>query len=414
MNCNQGRFWKSFKGLLALALGLLLTSAASASPRGTQQVAAGLEVENQNVTWEKFLIKREPQPTFRFAVGHHHATTACYGYLYISREEIWYEVRTPESDHTHEFRYPLATLTDARQWKFLGATKPEAELKFSQGKTYHFFRISESLLDDPDLEHHKLKADDMLSWQPIVQAAENFDETVRLAEHGQAAPAREAAPADTQKLEPSTVDKVAQPPTPVDNVMQQPSDVDKATQSPPAAPPPAVPPTIVLVEPSVENSGQTLEVTNSALTVRGVAVDNSGVPVVTINGTPAAVRPKSGQTAEFTSDPIVLQPGENRIEVSASNTSHAEAKVVFIARYTPPPAGEKAQQPVQSVAKALTKADILSHLKSDLSSAQVTAAVRENGIRFLPTEKDLKEIRAAGGGDDLVNALREAAPPLKP
>jgi len=209
--------------------------------------------------------------------------------------------------------------------------------------------------------------------------------------------------------QPSEDDKVTQPPLAVDNVTRQPGAAGKATQ-----PPPAAPPTIVLVEPSVDNSGQTLEVTNSALTIRGVAMDNSGIPAVTINGTPADVHPKSPQAVEFSSDPIILQPGENRIEVSASNTSHAEAKFVFIARYTAPPQGEKAQQPVQSIPRALTKTDIIRLLKDKVPSAQVTAAVRENGIRFMPTEKDLKEIRAARGEDDLVNALREAAPPLKP
>jgi len=203
MNWNQGHLQKSFGGLLALALGLAFASAVSAYPRGTEQVAAGLEVENQNVTWEKFLVKGKPQSTFRFAVGHQHTTTACYGYLYVSREEIWYEVKAPTADATHEFRYPLATLAEARQWKFLGATKPEAELKFSQGKTYHFFRIPESLLEDPDLEHHKLKADDMLSWEPIVQAAENFDETVRLAEHRQASPAAAAGAARSRGFDAS-------------------------------------------------------------------------------------------------------------------------------------------------------------------------------------------------------------------
>ena len=414
MNWNQERLLKSISSLLALGLGLVLTSAASASPGGTDQVAAGLEVENQNVRWEKFLVKGEPQPTFRFAVAHQHTTNACYGYLYVSRNEIWYEVKAPITDRTHEFRYPFATLTEARHWKLLGSAKPAAELKFSQGKTYHFFRIPESLLEDADLEHHKLIADDMLSWQPIVQAAEDFDETVRMAEHGHAGPVeqRQAAqaphpiPTVTQKLEPSADDNVTQQPPAVDKVTQPTPAVNNVSQPPP--------PTIVLVEPSVENSGQTLEVTNSALTVRGVAVDNSGIPAVTINGIPATVHPRSGNTAEFSSVPIVLQPGENRFEVSASDSSHAEAKVVFIAHYTPPPPSEKAQQSVQPISRALIKADIIGLLKDKVPSAQVTAAVRENGIRFLPTERDLKEIRAAGGGNDLVQALREAAPPLKP
>jgi hypothetical protein len=164
----------------------------------------------------------------------------------------------------------------------------------------------------------------------------------------------------------------------------------------------------------VANSGQTLEVSNSALTIRGVAMDNSGIPAVTINGAPASMRPKSAQAAEFSSDPIVLHPGENKFEVAATNAAHAEAKVVFIARFTPPPPVEKPQQNVQTNSKALTKADILDLLKGDVPSARVASVVRERGIKFVPAENDLKEIRDAGGGDDLVNAMKEAAPQLKP
>src|SRR6202023_3024353 len=105
-------------------------------------------------------------------------------------------------------------------------------LKFSQGKTYHFFRIPESLLDDPGLEHHKLKADDMLSWQPIVQAAENFDETVRLAEHSQSASASQPVSTVTLKREPPAVDNVSQQPSDADKVSQPPNDGGKVTQPP--------------------------------------------------------------------------------------------------------------------------------------------------------------------------------------
>jgi hypothetical protein len=180
-------------------------------------------------------------------------------------------------------------------------------------------------------------------------------------------------------------------------------------------PPPATPPTIVLTEPSVENSGQTLEVTNSTLIIRGVAMDNSGIPAVTINGTPASMRPKSAQAAEFSSDPIVLHPGENKFEVAATNAAHAEAKVVFTARFTPPPPPvEKPVQSVQTNSKALAQANILDLLKGDVPSERVAQLVKERGIKFVPSENDLKEIRDAGGGDDLVNAMKEAAAPLKP
>ena len=178
-------------------------------------------------------------------------------------------------------------------------------------------------------------------------------------------------------------------------------------------PAPAAPPTIILVEPSVANSGQTIDLTVSQLTIRGVAMDNSGIPAVTINGITAALRPKSAQAAEFTSDPIVLQPGENRIEIAATNAAHAEAKVDFVARFTPP--SPPTPQPAsQTTAKGLAKSDILDLLKGDVPSARVAGLVKERGIKFAPTEDDIKEIRAAGGGDDLVDALKQTATPAKP
>lgn len=174
-------------------------------------------------------------------------------------------------------------------------------------------------------------------------------------------------------------------------------------------PPPAVPPTIVLVEPSGASSGATVDVTSSPLTIRGVAMDNSGIPAVTINGSPAALRPKSAQAAEFSSEPIVLQPGENRIEISAANAAHAEAKVAFVARFTPP---APPPQPVaQTNPKGLAKGDILDLLKGDVPSARVAALVKEKGLKWVPTEDDLNEIRAAGGSDDLVDALKQATAP---
>jgi hypothetical protein len=180
-------------------------------------------------------------------------------------------------------------------------------------------------------------------------------------------------------------------------------------------PPPAVPPTVVLVEPSGAGAGQAIEVTSSPLTIRGVAMDNSGIPAVTINGAPVDMRPKSAQAAEFSSDPITLHPGDNKFEVNATNAAHAVAKVEFIARYTPPPPPapsptvEKPQPAVETNSRGLDKADIIDLLKGDVSSARVTDLVKDRGIKFVPTQEDLKEIRAAGGEDDLVNAINDAA-----
>jgi hypothetical protein len=166
-------------------------------------------------------------------------------------------------------------------------------------------------------------------------------------------------------------------------------------------------PTIVLIDPSVVNSGETVDVTTSTLTIRGVVTDSSGIPAVTINDTSVGMRPKGPQAAEFMSDPIKLHPGENTFEIVATNAARIQAKITFVARYAPSvvlPA-----QPVpRSNGKGLSKADILSLLKGAVPSARVTVLVGERGISFVPTDDDFKEIRAAGGGYDLVNGLTKA------
>ena len=444
MNCRFHRPPKSFNNPLALALGLALicaTSTYSGQRRGKIPAAPIAE----NIQWETFLIKGEPQPTFRFAVAHQHAATGCYGYLYISRDEIWYEVKAPAKDRDHAFREPRSTVTEARQWRFMGSSMPEVEFKFSSGKTYHFFRLRESLLVEPNLESKKLKWEDVRSWEPLAQAVENFDAMVRVAEQRQAALAPKPAPSVALKAVPSSVEKghavtltwssanatsldlepgigpvqangsreitPAESTTYVITVLGpggNTSAVEHVTVNVPVSPP-----TIVLVEPSVAGTGQTIDVTKSPLTIRGVAMDNSGLPAVTINGVPVAMRSQSSQAAEFSSDPIVLQPGENKFEISAVNAAHAEAKVVFTARYTPPPPPVKPQPVAEVNPKALAKADIIDLLKGDVPSERVTALVKDRGIKFVPSEDDMKEIRAAGGGDDLIDALKQAANPPK-
>ena len=173
-------------------------------------------------------------------------------------------------------------------------------------------------------------------------------------------------------------------------------------------PSPASLPTIVLTEPSA-GEGQTVEVANSPLIIRGVVMDASGIPVVTVNGRSVTMRPTTTQAAQFTSDPLALQPGENRFEVNAVNSAHGQAKVAFIAHLTP--SSPKPQPAAPTNSKALGKAEILSLLHGDVPSARVAELVKERGIKFVPTQDDLKEIRSEGGGDDLIDAIHQAPPP---
>ena len=168
----------------------------------------------------------------------------------------------------------------------------------------------------------------------------------------------------------------------------------------------AVLPTIVLTEPSSAGDGQTVDVPASPLTIRGVVMDASGIPVVTVNGRSVTMRPTSAQAAQFSSDPMVLQPGDNRFQVVATNSSQGKAQVAFIARLNAAPPKPPPAPPANS--KGLGKAEILSLLQGDVPSARVAELVKERGIKFTPSPDDLKDIRAAGGDDELINAIIQA------
>ena len=62
--------------------------------------------------------------------------------------------------------------------------------------------------------------------------------------------------------------------------------------------------------------------------------------------------------------------------------------------------------------KALSKPDILDLLRNSVPSPRVTTLVKERGIKFTPTANDLKEIVEAGGDEELVEALKQAAATL--
>jgi len=166
-------------------------------------------------------------------------------------------------------------------------------------------------------------------------------------------------------------------------------------------------PTIVLVDPSVTDSGETVNVATPNITVRGVVTDPAGIPVVTINGNPVGLRPKGPQAASFTSDPIKLQTGDTVFEIEATDAAHVQAKMTFVARYAPTVLASS-QTTTRSNSKSLTKAKILGLLQGGVPSARVAALVEQRGVTFAPSENDLKDIRAAGGDDDLVTSLRKA------
>jgi hypothetical protein len=157
----------------------------------------------------------------------------------------------------------------------------------------------------------------------------------------------------------------------------------------------------VLTVPSGAGDNRTVEVSDSPLTIRGVAIDSSGLPTITINGAPAALRPQTAQAAEFWSDPLALQPGDNPVDIVAINSGQAKATCRFVVRLT------RKEAPANP--RALSRDEIISLLSGGVDSGRVVGLVKERGVKFSPTPQDFDAIRAAGGNEDLVQAIQAAA-----
>src|SRR5208283_2856505 len=64
----------------------------------------------------------------------------------------------------------------------------------------------------------------------------------------------------------------------------------------------------------------------------------------------------------------------------------------------------------QKAGKKLTKQDVIDLLTGDVPSDQVVQVARKSGISFQVTASVAKEIRDAGGTDDLIRVLRSLSP----
>ncbi len=177
-----------------------------------------------------------------------------------------------------------------------------------------------------------------------------------------------------------------------------------ATPSPePKISAPASSTAIAVASPSGVSPNQTVEFNESSLIIRGVATDSTGILVVTINGSIANMRPQNTQATEFWSEPLQIKPGNTPIEISASNSAHVQTKLAFTLHYTPKMA--------PSNPRALTKQEIVSLLQGAIPIARIEQLIRERGIEFRPTADDLNDFRKAGGNEELVQTINEAAHP---
>jgi len=350
---------------------LTLTSVATAQMK-SKKMSRLANPSSSNNDIQPLLLNADTNPTLRFPVVRMGVmvTSVSYGWLDITRAGIHYTVEQPPSKQEDGFSASTAEISNLKldersdTMQFRGGDKRHA-IFYDPQENWGNAHGGRELLD--------AAVEGAAGTQSIYKTMLGFDAMLAM------------------------VKSSAAPPAPVIA-----APVAPAPQPPAPAPPPA-PPAIVVASPSGAGANQTIELSESPLVIRGVAMDNSGIPVVSINGTPANMRPQNTQAEEFWSDPVPLQPGANPIQITASNSAHVEAKVAFTVNYTPKAA------PVNP--RALDKAAIISLLTGGVPAPRVAAIVKERTVKFTPTADDLNDIRSAGGGDDLIQAIEQAAPP---
>jgi len=345
---------------------VLLTGVASmASQKAARQSAKPEASSNDNDRPQ--LLNADTDPTLRFPIarmGHMNGTLS-FGWLDISRSMIRYRVEQPADKSPDSFEVSHAQV---RIIGFQGLF-----LEFSNPKYNRIFYLPPGEWDSFRGGFSIVSAAQGGSGGTgsIMRAMQSFDFALSLAK-----PAAPETPA-----------VVANPPTP-------------AAPSPqPAAP--AAAPNLVLINPEGAGGGQAVECDTSPLVVRGAVMDATGIPAVTINGTPANLRPQSSQTAEFWSEPLPLQPGENKFPISAVNTAHLEARLVVLIHYAPKtgPANPR----------ALDRQKIIDLLHGGVPPAHIAEVVKQRGISFRPTPDDLNVIRAEGGSEELIQTIQMEA-----
>ena len=312
------------------------------------------------------LLNADTNPTLRFPIARmgHMNSTISFGWLDISRNLVRYHVEQPAEKSQDSF--------EVSRQQIRGLSFQGLFLEFSNPKMQRIFYLAPSEWESLHSGMGIVSAAEggVDATQSIERAMENFDFALSLAKPPAPPP-------------PAAVERPAAPP------------------APPSPAAPAAAPNIVLVAPAGAGGNQAVERDESPLVIRGAVMDLSGIPVVTINGSPANMRPQSAQAAEFWSDPLPLQPGENRFQITAANAARVESHLLILVHYTPKAAPENP--------RALGKEEIIALLHGGVPNGRVVELVKERGIKFRPSEDDLNVIRAEGGGDELIQAIRQAA-----
>lgn len=317
------------------------------------------------------LLNADTDPTLRYPIASFSGWSVfstSYGWLDVTRKGIHYSVVDPPGKVAEGFSYSAGEISEVKLVQTYVTFRTPA-------KKHTIFYIAQdrwgSIHSGPGAM--RASSEGAFGTASILMAMQDFDRVLAM---------------------------VKPPPPPAPPVAAQP------IATPPLEPKPAAPPStpaIVLSAPAGAGANQVVEVDESPLVIRGVTMDSSGIPVVTINGSAANMRPQNTQAAEFWSDPLPLQPGGNRFQISASNAAHMDATLVFIVHYTP--------QAAPPNPRAVSKQEIVSLLQGGVASARIAEIVKDRGLKFTPSANDLTDIRKEGGTDELIRAIQQAAVP---
>jgi hypothetical protein len=358
----------------SLLLLSLILSAATFAPAG-QRTKSPTKLGGGGNTQEFIkpqLLHPDTDPTLRFPIAKLSGallSNVSDGWLDISRTRVHYEVVQPSAKMKDSFDVAISEIRDI---KFDGSYNLLRIVTPAKKQTF-FYHPSENWGGVHSASTFwQASGEGAQGTMSIQRTLSNFDGTL------------------------AEVKAALAPPPPV---VAQPV-VTPPPKPEPSAPP--APPVIVLTSPSGASPDSAVTVDTSPLVVRGVTMDNTGIPIVSINQSPANLRPQSAQAAEFWSEPLPLQPGDNRVEIIASNSAHAVARVAFTVQYTP-----KAAPPNP---RALGLKDIIALLQGGVSSTRIIGIIKDRGIKLKPTADDLNALRAQGATDDLIQAIQQAAP----
>jgi CHAT domain-containing protein len=142
----------------------------------------------------------------RLPVAHQHTGSWCLGYLYVTRDEVWYEVVKPPQYKSHAFRIQRSQIEVLREWILLGQPENATEIKF-QKATYHFWLVRpQDVSEGPSVQ---LTAPGALPFQwliAVIQTAGNLPpvDKTQLASNASVAPqANTATPPQSNTSQPN-------------------------------------------------------------------------------------------------------------------------------------------------------------------------------------------------------------------